>query len=271
MLSETKSRMAGKIQYCSDLHLEFRENKNFLKHFPINPEGEILLLAGDIVLFKLIKEHDDFFNFCADNFEATYWIPGNHEYYDFDLADVRAENFQPLFEKIKENVFLLNNQTIKYKNADLVFSTLWSHIPPQYEWTVQQNVSDFEMIKKKGKNLTAPDFNALHKNDLNFLKTALSTQTDRQRIVITHHVPTLMHYPEQYRNSSINSAFAVELHDFIFNVGAGNFLPLHWIYGHHHYNTPAFKIGNTTMLTNQLGYVRQNEHRLFNSAATIEI
>ena len=268
MLSETKSRMAGKIQYCSDLHLEFQENKNFLKHFPIKPEGEILLLAGDIVLFKLIKEHDDFFNFCSDNFEATYWIPGNHEYYDFDLADVnvRAGNFQPLNEKIRENVFLLNNQTITYKNADLVFSTLWSHIPPQYEWTVQQNVSDFAMIKNKGKNLTAPDFNALHKNDLDFLKTALATQTDRQRIVITHHVPTLMHYPEQYKNSNINSAFAVELYDFIESSNVA-----YWIYGHHHCNTPAFKIGNTTMLTNQLGYVMQNEHQLFNPEAIIEI
>ena len=268
MLSETKSRKVGKIQYCSDLHLEFRENKNFLKHFPIKPKGEILLLAGDVVSFKLIKEHDDFFNFCSDNFEATYWMPGNHEYYDFDLADVnvRAENFQLLNDKIRENVFLLNNETITYKNADLVFSTLWSHIPPQCEWTVQQNVRDFTMIKKKGKNLTAPDFNALHKNDLDFLKTELSTQTDRQRIVITHHVPTLMHYPEQYKNSNINSAFAVELHDFIVSSNAA-----YWIYGHHHCNTPAFKIGNTTMLTNQLGYVRQSEHLLFNSSAIIEI
>ena len=31
------------------------------------------------------------------------------------------------------------------------------------------------------------------------------------------------------------------------------------------------KIGNTTMLTNQLGYVMQNEHQLFNPAAIIEI
>lgn len=257
-----------KIQYCSDLHLDFQENKNYLKRFPIKLEGEMLLLAGDIVLFKTMKEHDDFFDYCSDNFETTYWIPGNHEYYHYDLADrnVRVENFQPLYEKIRENVILLNNQTITYKNVELIFSTLWSHIPPQFEYIVQQSVNDFNFIKQNGKTLTAKDFNAMHKTDLDFLQTALAKPTYKQRIVITHHVPTLMHYPEQYKNSNINSAFAVELFDTIENSNA-----THWIYGHHHCYTPAFKIGNTAMLTNQLGYVQNNEHKIFNHSAIIEI
>ena len=94
----------------------------------------------------------------------------------------------------------------------------------------------------------------------------MAKRTDKQRIVVTHHVPTMMHYPEQYKNSNINSAFAVELFDTIESSNA-----THWIYGHHHCNTPAFKIGNTTMLTNQLGYVQQNEHQLFDPSAIIEI
>jgi predicted phosphohydrolase len=251
-----------KIQYCSDLHLEFWENKNYLERFPLKPEGEILLLAGDILLFKTMKKHDDFFNFCADNFEATYWIPGNHENYQYDLADVKT----PLNEKIRENVYLLNNQTVTYKSVELVFSTLWSHIPPQLEWEVQKNVNDFYQIKNKGKQFTATDFNRLHKTALEFLQTEWVKPTDKQRIVITHHVPTLMNYPAQYRHSEINSAFATELFEFIESSNAA-----YWIYGHHHCNTPAFKIGNTNMLTNQLGYVRQNEHLLFNQAAIIEI
>lgn len=251
-----------KIQYSSDLHLEFQENKNYLEQFPLKQEGDILLLAGDIVLLKTMKAQDDFFNYCSGNFETTYWISGNHEYYHYDLADVKT----PLHEKIRENVFLLNNQTITYKNVELVFSTLWSHIPPQFEYIVQQSVNDFNFIKQNGKTITAKDFNALHKTDLEFLQTALAQPTDRQRIIVTHHVPTLMYYPEQYLHSEINSAFAVELYDFIESSNAA-----YWIYGHHHCNTPAFKIGNTTMLTNQLGYVQQNEHKQFNSAAIINV
>ncbi|NUN99587.1 MAG: metallophosphoesterase [Saprospiraceae bacterium] len=251
-----------KIQYCSDLHLEFKENKKFLEHHPIQPSGEILLLAGDITLFKQIEEQNDFFDFLSDHFEAVYWIPGNHEYYYWDLAGVQM----PLFKKIRENVFLVNNQVVVYKEAELILSTLWSHIPPQREWIVQQNMSDFALIKNNGLPFTATDFNALHQSGLDFVRTALSIPSDRHRIVITHHVPTFMHYPEEYRNSPINCGFATELYDFIEESQV-----TYWIYGHHHSNVPAFKIGNTSLVTNQLGYLLKKENWLFSPAAVLEI
>jgi len=37
-----------KIQYASDLHLEFAENRNFIENGGIMPMGEILVLAGDV-------------------------------------------------------------------------------------------------------------------------------------------------------------------------------------------------------------------------------
>jgi hypothetical protein len=84
--------------------------------------------------------------------------------------------------------------------------------------------------------------------------------------VVTHHVPTFLHYPEQFKYSSINEAFATDYLDFIFENG-----PDFWIYGHHHQNTPKFKIGETHLLTNQLGYVAQGEHLSFDAGKTFEI
>ena len=37
-----------KIQYASDLHLEFAENRNYIENGGIEPVGEVLVLAGDV-------------------------------------------------------------------------------------------------------------------------------------------------------------------------------------------------------------------------------
>ena len=41
-----------KIQYCSDLHLEFTLNRNYILQNPIKPVGDVLILGGDITLLN---------------------------------------------------------------------------------------------------------------------------------------------------------------------------------------------------------------------------
>ncbi len=251
-----------KVQYCSDLHLEFSENREFINKNPLIPVGEILLLAGDILPFALLNKPCDFFDYVSDNFKTTYWIPGNHEYYNYDYKKVAP----PLNEKIRENVFLLNDQQIKINDVNFIFSTLWSHISERNMRNIEQSVSDFFVIKYNGSILSAIEFNEMHQSSLSFLSKTLSETKNEKKVVVTHHVPTKMNYPEQYRTSSINEAFVTELFDFITDSKAN-----YWLYGHHHSNIPQFTIGETEMLTNQLGYVKYNEHRLFQRNVCFEI
>ena len=45
----------------------------------------------------------------------------------------------------------------------------------------------------------------------------------------------------------------------------------YWVFGHHHYNSDIFEIGNTKLLTNQLGYVRSKEHFGYRNNPIFEI
>lgn len=251
-----------KIQYCSDLHLEFPENKKFLTKNPLVAKGDVLILAGDVVPFSRLEKHHDFFDFAAENFEATYWIPGNHEYYHSD-ASQRSNSF---CETIRENVFLLNNYTVKRGETRMIFTTLWSNISPLNQWEIQQNISDFYEIEFNDGKFLPEHFNELHKQCLHFLEAALQEETTGNSVVITHHVPTLANYPEIYTGSSLNEVFAVELKDLIEEKG-----PDYWIFGHHHQNVEKFRIGSTELVTNQLGYVRMREHLGFSTQSIISV
>ena len=41
-----------KIQYMSDLHMEFAENSRYLKHNKFPVTGDVLVLAGDIFYLR---------------------------------------------------------------------------------------------------------------------------------------------------------------------------------------------------------------------------
>jgi len=250
------------LQYASDLHLEFPANKEFLKQHPLQPVGEVLVLAGDIVPFAVMDKHQDFFSYVSDHFKTTYWLPGNHEYYHFDIAEKSGE----LHEKIRSNVFLVNNTSVVYENAKLIFSTLWSKISPGHQWEIERNMNDFHLIKHKGFRFSAEQYNRLHEESLTCIQAELNSVKNETVAVFTHHCPTFLNYPEQYKGDILNEAFAVELHDLIEASEIA-----YWVYGHHHTNTPEFTIGKAKLVTNQLGYVQRYENELFEKDKCIEL
>lgn len=249
------------LQYCSDLHLEFSANESWLREHPLIPTGDILVMAGDIVPFSQIERHRWFFDLLSQQYEAVYWLPGNHEYYG-SYIDQRSGSFK---EAIRHNVWLLNNTLVVLGSWTLICSTLWSFISPAAEWDIAKGMADYRHIRKHGERFRPLHSFRLHRTCRQFITQALA-QAQGKVCVATHHVPTFLHYPEQFRHSPLNEAFATELFPFIEQSSIAA-----WIYGHHHCNIPAFTIGNTLMLTNQLGYVSAGEQHSFDPGATFPL
>lgn len=234
-----------KLQYISDLHLERDKNFDFIMLNPIKPIGDILILAGDILPFNYIdnKKYKKFFDYLSNNFDLVYWIPGNHEYWGYDIAT----KFDKIKDTIRENVFLVNNYNIQFANNNFIFSTLWTYVNPNNRWTIERNVHDFKSIEYDGYNFSVDKLNLIYENNLNFIQNSINN--DMNNIIVTHHVPTYLNYPKEYKGDMINEAFVSEQFDLISNNNI-----THWIYGHHHNNVEDFVIGNSILHTNQLGY-----------------
>ena len=253
-----------KIQYASDLHLEFRDNSRWLKENPLIPLGEILVLAGDIgYLGDENYSVHPFWDFCAESFQQTIVVPGNHELYkDFDINDL-YEDWQM---EIRPNVKVYYNSVISLsEDIDLIASTLWSKIPPYEEYQTERGVTDFHRIRNGNFRLSAHRFNEEHEKCREFIERSVAKRKAKHIIVATHHVPSFELMADEFKGSPINGAFTVELGDFIANS------PIeYWIYGHSHRNINK-QIGNTRCISNQLGYTFHNEHKTFNPSAIIEI
>ncbi len=250
-----------KIQYCSDLHLEFEKNSRYISDNPLKVSGEILILAGDI-----IPLHDEFFNnpffsFISDNYEQVYWVPGNHEFYYKDIADY-SESYNI---SLKNNVNIINNVDLIYKNTRFVFSTLWSKIRNENKKYIEQRVSDFNFISSSNKKFKSSDFNRLHEQSLAFIKKTLKNK-NKNTVVVTHHLPSSLCNASNHTKSPLNEAFCTDLTDFIISSGVK-----FWIYGHNHVNHQPIFIGNSILLSNQLGYVHFNEHNNFKHDAYISV
>lgn len=251
-----------KIQYASDLHLEFSDNYNYLKRNPLQVTGDILLLAGDIgYLNDDNYDKHPFWDWACENYKQVVVIPGNHEFYKyFDLSTL----YNGWTLKIRENVHCYYNAVITIGNVDIIASTLWSHIRLEDAYATERSVSDFTRIRYGNEPLDWARFNDEHSLCLNFIKESVANSKAKHIVVATHHVPSFYLMASEYAGSKINGAFTVELFDYIADSPIN-----YWIYGHSHRNIDR-QIAGTMCLSNQLGYVFRNEQNTFNPSCCIE-
>ena len=252
-----------KIQYASDLHLEFSDNSRYLKQNPLRPVGDILVLAGDIGYLNddNYSKHP-FWDWVSDNYRQVIVAVGNHELYKyFDLAKMP----QGLVCAIRDNVKCYYDAVVRIENVDFIISTLWAKILLEDAYLTEHYVSDFRRILHNNEPLTWDNFNREHDKCFSFIQNEVSKSAAEHIVVVTHHVPSFQLVSPDFTGSKINGAFTVELEKYIKHS------PIeYWIYGHSHRNIDKI-IGKTKCVTNQLGYVSHNEHLSFDLGKIIEL
>ncbi|MFA6403085.1 MAG: metallophosphoesterase [Salinivirgaceae bacterium] len=252
-----------KVQYASDLHLEFNMNSLHLAKNPLLIKGEVLLLAGDITYFNDEFFKDEFFDYVSKNFNEVLIVPGNHEYYyGFNLAN----HNKPFKKSIRFNVHYCNNLVQTIDGVDFILTTLWSRLDRMFIPFIVNGMNDFYKITYKDDTLNATQYNRINEHSIAFLNEAFKTSKSKKRVVVTHHVPTHLCNPSKYVGNLLNSAFVNSLGDMIETNNID-----YWVYGHHHNNLGQVELGKTRIVTNQLGYVQLGECVDFDLGAYFEV
>ena len=166
----------------------------------------------------------------------------------------------------------MNNKSVVEGDTELFFTTLWSKVPNAYIADIQNGMMDTRLICYKNALLFAGEFNELHQVCTSWLDKALAGSKSANKVVITHHCPTTRDVFNGHIGSRLNCGFMVDMEEFIKTHKDIKY----WIFGHTHYNGDSSAlpgneavIGDTHLVTNQLGYTQYKEQAGFNPAAVI--
>lgn len=244
------------IRYFSDLHLEFIEPKNIYNFISqINPGlNEVCVLAGDIGN-PYESNYDIFMNFINDNFQKTFIIAGNHEYYNKTKTIEETNDYLKNYFFKFNNVKFLNNDLEYYNGYTFIGTTLWSNIEkPRYKINDVHCIPNFDYLK----------YNLLNQECVSFLENALNNNDNC--IVITHHMPSEKLIHQKYKTWSMikyNQWFYCNMEHLITPKIKG------WFYGHTHMPSEII-MNDVPLLCNPIGYPDENINLNFNKKIVIE-
>ena len=232
-----------KIQIISDLHQEFGISELYFDN------ADLVIFAGDI---NLGTKGIEWIKSKIKNIPVIY-ILGNHEYY--------KGSYPKILNKIKSaaentNIHVLEDSFLDIEDIRFHGCTLWTDFAlfgnsVEAGMYCQPKMNDYKMIKRDpsySKMRTVDTFK-IHQFSKHWLNESLKNSTKEKNIVVTHHAPSLLSVPDNFKNDLLTSAYASNLDDFI-----TKHQPDFWFHGHIH--TPCrYSIGKTEVICNPHGYL----------------
>ena len=252
-----------KIQLVSDAHLLMDHVFNAL-----NPDADLFIIAGDLaaspaiakkVLTKIRKQTDI----------PIIYVLGNHEYYTLNLYTA-IDVYKKVLARIK-NLYILEQEGVELGGVCFWGTTLWSDLSdPMAALTVQRALMDYEMIEKApGEPIKAIDTQGKYLQSVKWLTEKLEANTSCQNVVITHHAPCWACRDTQFdydsNNRWVTCGFCNRLDALMHKYSIS-----HWFYGHTH-KSFKFRVGETQIVSNQMGLRHEQKHSGFNPRLLIEI
>jgi UDP-2,3-diacylglucosamine pyrophosphatase LpxH len=280
-----------RIQFCSDLHLEFYldspfKKPGFFEQFLDPTAGaDVLVLAGDIGY----PEHSitkQFLHWCCSNWPRVIWIFGNHEYYN-ELPNYlwRSDKSYTMSEKeaismdythYLSNLFVCIKNAVKFRDFPgirFVGTTLWTDVKSSEADQLSGFMNDFVTIKRDdGYQFTVADWTKRYFDEYKFIQDQLdeAKQHNEKVVVITHHLPSYRMCQEQYKNSNLNCGFMAHADSLLEHPAVAT-----WICGHSHgvKSEQIQKQNGETIYChlNARGYPRESSQLLYNKAYCINL
>lgn len=258
-----------KIDYCSDLHLEFDSDayqgdvdwKNVFDNLFANSCGDYLVIAGDlfacnprlngvesIVDDALVSLHQA----ISERYKRAFFVLGNHDYWYHNFNEALGWWSQKLHDPI--TVLDINdNPIVKLDdNTILIGSTGWTELDNDQQSNVEYWMNDYRYIRGSGDNrVRAKDTSSVATATRELIENVASENPDKTIIVATHHAPSFKCKnlakvcPEAYFNKWDD---LIERHSNI----------RYWIHGHVHQHFQC-RIGNCDVCSNARGYFWNEE------------
>lgn len=237
-----------KIQLASDLHLEDL-SPEIRQRVPTlitpAPGADLLVLAGDI------HEGRAGIDAFADWPVPVLYIPGNHEFYDWELEAAIQE-----MKRASQgtSITILEKEGVVIDDLRFLGTTLWSdfQINPgvPIEWSLfvaDSKVPDFQKIKTRTGLFRARNARDEHLIARRWLTAELEKPFSGKTVVVTHHASHPLSVADRFVGDLLTGAFVSDLSPLIPKANL-------WLHGHTH-DSFNYQVGRTTVVCNPAGYI----------------
>jgi predicted phosphohydrolase len=267
-----------KLRAYSDLHEDHyaqyasSKGESAFWYPPELPDDKdtILILAGDIWIGTKFIEWAGFswITKVAARFKQVLIVLGNHDYWpqgDLSILKGADKCNAMLQDRCLFNVHVLDCDIWTLDDTIFVGATLWTDMNKR-DPLAMHNMTNFMSFDGKiqydtGANGTWSRFTSqkwvdLHDKHAKYIEFVVRNNSDKQIVVITHHLPTYAACDPLYAADMSNAYYASELSDMILD----NENIKYWFCGHTH-NTSDIMIGDCRVINRSVGYAGEHKEQ----------